>query len=204
MGGQDYGNSALQPPDDLPQFPSGQHVQPQGGLIQEEDTGLGNQAHSDAQPTLPPAGQRLGPAVFRLFHGQGCDDLPAPFPGQLSVAAVQTGYQLQIFLDGEIGRHRRLLRREVQHSFDRLRLLPDALLQQQSIPRRGFGETAQHTDGGGFARAVDPQQGQQLPLLHRQIQSVHGGFILEFFLQIQRLNGGHASASSGFAGCSWA
>ena len=48
-------------------------------------------------------------------------------------------------------------------------------LAQPGVTAVGPGQAGQHFDGGGLSGAVDPQQGEQLPLPDRQVQAVHGG-----------------------------
>ena len=58
----------------------GQHVQPQGGLIQKQDLRPGDQSHGDAQPPLPAAGELPGPAGQNGLQPQG--------PGQLLLSLI--------------------------------------------------------------------------------------------------------------------
>ena len=53
-------------PDDLPQLPPRQHIQPERRLIQKYELRLRDQRHSDGKPPLPAAGERFGPAALYL------------------------------------------------------------------------------------------------------------------------------------------
>ena len=52
-------------------------------------------------------------------------------------------------------------------------------------------EAAEHFDGGGLARAVHTQQGEQLPLPHGQVQAVHCRYLFILLRQIDDLDRVH-------------
>ena len=58
------------------------------------------------------------------------------------------------------------------------RRVPDGPVKEQGLPPGGAGQTAQELQGGGFARAVAADEAVDVPLLHPQVQPVHGPPVL--------------------------
>ena len=169
VGGQNDGGVPLEPPDNPPQLPAGQHIQPQGGLVQKQHLRLGHQGHGDGQPPLPAAGQGSGP----LFGTGGQSKLIHDTGGSLLDPSIDFRHQFQIFRHGEVGGHRCFLGGDGQDLFGLAALCADAAAHELGIPIGGNGEAGQHFDGGGLARAIDAQEGEQLSRRDGQIQAVH-------------------------------
>ena len=104
---------------------------------------------------------------------------------------MHTAHQFQIFPDGQIGRNGGLLRRNADDLLDTLRALENAFAAEKSLPARRPGQAAEHFDGGGLARAVHTQQGEQLPLPHGQVQAVHCRYLFILLRQIDDLDRVH-------------
>ena len=126
MRGEDDGHSAAQAPDDLPQLPPRQHIQPERRLIQKYELWLRDQRHSDGKPPLPAAGERFGPAALYLAQMELRDRLRRALRGLPARCAVDPGDKLQILPHRQVRRNGRLLRGEIDAPLDLLRLLRQA------------------------------------------------------------------------------
>ena len=87
---------------------------------------------------------------------------------------MNAAHQQEILPGGEVGGHGGLLRGHADAVLDGGGIGDHAAAQQAGVTAVGPGQAGQHFDGGGLSGAVDPQQGEQLPLPDRQVQAVHG------------------------------
>ena len=88
---------------------------------------------------------------------------------------MNAAHQQEILPGGEVGGHGSLLGGHADAVLDGGGIGDHAAAQQAGVTAVGPGQAGQHFDGGGLSGAVDPQQGEQLPLPDRQVQAVHGG-----------------------------
>ena len=61
-------------------------------------------------------------------------------------------------------------------------------IQHQRLAGCRYQQTAHHFKGGGFSRAVRPEQAKYLAALHGKIDVIGGGEITEFFGERFRFN----------------
>ena len=73
----------------------------------------------------------------------------------LSGKSMDAADQSEILFDGQVGRNRSLLRGYADETLYPLRFPRDAETAHQGIPLRGFCQTGEHFDGGGFTGTVD-------------------------------------------------
>jgi hypothetical protein len=95
---------------------------------------------------------------------------------------VNTRDELQILLDAQIRRNGRFLRRDVCLLLNGLRVFQDAVAEQDGVAGSRLNQAGQHFYRRRFARAVYAKQSEQLALLYREVQIVHGGKRAVFFL----------------------
>ena len=109
---------------------------------------------------------------------------------------MEAAHELQIFPHGQIGRDCRLLRRHADGLFNLGRVRNNTVAQKVRVPACRLRQAGKHLNRGRLSRAVDSEQGKQLPLAHRQIQSVNDGQILVFLRQVLRFDCVHTSCPS--------
>ena len=111
---------------------------------------------------------------------------------------MNAAHQLQIFPDGQVGRYGGLLRGNADDFLHPVGSLQNAFAAEKGLPLRRPGQAAEHFDGGGFARAVHAQQGEELALPHRQVQAVYCRQFFILFRQPDDLDCIHAFSHSFF------
>jgi hypothetical protein len=143
-----------------------------GGLVEQQDGGVGQQRHREAEPLLLAAGALADPAVGEAGDGGVREDRV----DGLGVGE-QTGGVLDGLPDGQVleqatGLHHcgheaaddRLAGREAEH-----------LDEPGGRPR----QAEQHVDGGGLAGSVRTEERDDLALLDPQVDAAHGVYVSE-------------------------
>ena len=155
-------------------------VQALGGLVHQQDLRVQQQHLCQRRPLLLAAGQVVGVAVQQLLQAAqprrpcrpGRLDLPrhAPVPQDLKQVLPD-----RLFHKQRLG----VLR---QH--------PHAPMGPDRSPV-GLVQSCQQLEGGGLARAVAAQEGQEFPLPDPQTQALHhiGQLLFVFEPQVLRLDG---------------
>ncbi len=107
--------------------------------------------------------------------------------------AVQSPDQLDLLGGGEALVEAERLRDDADAALDlhRLRAHVEARDARRPLGRRQQAD--QHVDGGRFARAVRPQEAENHPARHAQVQVIHGGEFIEAPRQVLGLDGGGVS-----------
>ncbi len=156
---------------------AGAGVQVAGGLVGQEDGGLGGQGPCDGHPLLLAAGEVVGQALEFFLQAQGGDDL-------VQVALVRL---LPIQLDGEddvlpYAEHRHQVVR-LEHKPD----LPppengqglifqgeDVLSVHSNSAGGGPVQAPQHVEQGRLAGTGGPHHRHELPFFHGEVHPVQG------------------------------
>ena len=139
------------------------------------------------------AGQRqpLFEAKGQLIRGVGSDSCQAKrlaHPVDFLVLgapsqAVNAGEKAQVLLDRQVAVQRELLR-HIPQMLARLAGADFQIhIQYQRFAGRRHQQATHHLKGGGFPRAVWPEQAKNFTALHREIDVIGGGEITEFFGQ---------------------
>ena len=179
MGDHHHGLGELLPGDlhQSQHILAGAGVQVAGGLVGQEDGGLGRQGPGDGHPLLLAAGEVVGQALEFFLQAQGGDDL-------VQVALVRL---LPVQLDGKDDvlihvehRHQVVV---LEHKAD----LPAAedgeglVLEGKDLPPvHGDGagggpvQPAQHVQQGGFAGTGGPHHRHELPFFHGEVHPIQG------------------------------
>ena len=162
--------------DVLPQVAPALRVQAGGRLVQEDQRRLVHQPERDLQPPPLPAGQRLDQPLLEPgqleLPGQQLRALPRLGPAD----AVQRGLVQQLLDDqaGRVGAAHRLA--------DGLRHVADLLAHLERVrqqvgachrgrPRGRLEQRGQHAQRGGLARAVRPEEADDLALADGQVHA---------------------------------
>jgi len=151
-------------------------VQAGGGLVQEDQRRPVQQAERDLQPPPLPAGQRLDQPLLEPgqleLAGQQLRALPRLAPGD----PVQRGLVEQLLEHQAVGvgaAHR--LADGLRHVADLL-AYPERVLEQVGAGHRGGArgrpqQRGQHAQRGRLARAVRPEEADDLPVADGQVHA---------------------------------
>ncbi len=140
-------------------------------------------AAAERQALPPAAGKVFRPGVLAAFQpGQGQSLAQARFQGGIG-EAVGCAVEAQILQDGQV-----VIQAEA------LGHIPDARADlrgvgvhghAQHLYRAGGGlhQAQQHADGGGLARAIRPEEAEDLSAADFEIDAIHSGEVAEAFGQ---------------------
>ena len=170
-GEQDSGARGAQAAHDLPGLAAGARVEPGGRLVQEQQPGVADHPQGQVQPPLLAAGQ--GPDLPPRLRGQADqgDDLVDVARGR-----VVAGVAGQRLADREV----RLDRDVLQHQADLLAqgaaARPVARVAAEHLGPAGVAaaEPLQDLQRGGLARAVRPEQREDLAVRDSEAHPAHG------------------------------
>ncbi len=168
MRGEDDGAPlGAQSPDHPPHLPPGAGVQAGGRFVQEHDAGVVHHGGGDADALLEAAGQVLEVGVPLVLQVDEGDELV-----HVSPAVVHAGEEGYVLSHREEVEGIELLR---QHSYlapDLLAAGPEIVPKNGDLPLGGLADALQYLHGGRLARAVRPQDGEDLSALYVQIDIV--------------------------------
>ena len=145
--------------------------QPFGGLVQQDQGGVGHQRTTDRQHLLLPPRQRCARCMGSLLQNR---EEFVDFGHRPAAFATDRGTQNQVLLHGEVG-----------HNAPPLRYHGDAMLRRHIGPQFGVllsakchmtrGQAGQPQDGvdhGGLADTVASDEGHAFARIHLQVQAV--------------------------------
>ena len=161
----------------LPDQPAGVGIQAGGGLVQKQDPGPVDQGPDDVHPAALTAGELVITPLpdlrqLEALHIGGQTGLG--FPGGETVIGPPGQ---KILLHSEHVVQHRVLEHNADACPDRVVLFSQGVAQDPGLAGGLFQDRTQDVDGGGFARAVFPQQGKELPLSHGEGDALHGGHV---------------------------
>ena len=152
-------------------------VQVAGGLVGQDDGGLGRQGPGDGHPLLLAAGEVVGQVPELFLQAQSLDDLV--HVGGVGLLAVQLNREDDVLIDAEDGDQVVVLEDEADlpppEDGQGLVLQGEDVL---SVHGDGAGggpvQAAQHVEEGGLAGAGGADHGGEFALFHRQVHAVQG------------------------------
>ena len=158
--------------DMLPEVPAGARVHARCGLVQKQHRRLVQGGAQQGQALFLPQRQAVGAAVqiVRQFQGP-CQH------GQQGLAAFR-GQAVQLRTGQDVLAHRdvqvqgKFLRHVAQTRTCRAARTQQVHTVHAALARRGPRQAAKHAEGGGLARAVGPQQAEDLAGAHREADVV--------------------------------
>ncbi len=176
-GEQDRLAAVAEVPDVAPDRRAGMHVDPERGLIQDDDLGVVQQRAGNRQPPFHAAGEGLHPGVRAV----GQADQPQQPRDAVRLLAGRD--PVQVSVKGHVGLRRELV---VQRGFlgHGAQQLPDLAPgapgfhlhpEDRDRPRCRRDETADHVDRGGLARPVGPEQPEHLAAGYVEVELAHRG-----------------------------
>jgi len=155
--------------DHLPGGVPGGGVEPRGGLVQEDQLGVADQGQGHVETAQLTAGQPVT-AVIGLV-GQP-DEFQRPPDGQRP--RVVPGVHGQALPDGEPRLRRRLLQHHADPGPPARPGVGRVGSEHLHLAAGSLAEPLEDLDGGGLARAVGPEEGQNLTAGDIEVNAPHG------------------------------
>ena len=163
-------------------------VQVAGGLVSQDDSGLGDQRPGDGHPLLLAAGEVAGIAGQLALQIQKAHDLPEE--GLVLLLAVQTDGEDDVLIGSEVGDQVVILKDETDPlAAEDGEVLVPKVLQLEVVHLHGAAggpvQPAQHVQQGGLAGAGGADDGHELPRLYGQgdvVQGLHQAGVLTILL----------------------
>src|SRR5258705_3737415 len=155
--------------DVVPELAPRSRVDARGGLVEEEEPGLVDEAGGEREALLPAAGERAGELVLARREAEALEGL-AHVP--LAVRdLVHARHEVEVLLDGEVLVEAELLRHVAHRALDAPGVLRDVVAEHDAMTLVGREEPADHADGGGLAAAVGAEEAIDRALrdLHREV-----------------------------------
>ncbi len=174
VGADDHGVVLPQVLDQRPHFDDLGRVQAHGRLVQDDDLRVADQGLGDAHPLAVALGQVLDQLLADLLD---VGLLDGPLDLRLHVPAAQAlgpGHEMQVFIDRLLHVQGRPLRQVAHQALGLPGLLKNVVAADLHLAGRG-GQTSGHdVHGGGFSRAVWPQESVYLSRCDGEGQIGHG------------------------------
>ena len=149
-------------------------VEPHGGLVEEEHARRVQQAARDLQAALHPAGEGVDEALAPLPQPHHREHLLHALARQRARHAVELGVEAQVLLGAQVAIQGGVLEHEADVAAHvvalALHVVPGHAGRAAGQPR----ERAEHADRGRLARAVRPQEAEDLARGHLEIDAAHG------------------------------
>ena len=161
---------------DLPKQHRPGGVQAAGGLVQEQQPGIAHQRPGHAHPLAHPlgvGGHRLFQIVrLELQRVQQLPHIPPLLPGIERGEIVQIIHGAQIGVQiGELKEDANLLEKFLPMG------IGDVLSEQAGFPTVSLQNPSEYLLCCRLSRAVRPQEAENLPVLHGEVQAVEGPLV---------------------------
>ena len=173
VGGQEQGRALLaaQAAEVLPDRAAVLHVEPDGGLIQQQDGGPVQDAAGDVEGAPHPARERSGARVARVREPEELEEGRGALAHGAGAMATQGPREAQVLHRGQVAVQGRFLEHHPDVPPHRERRAEDVVARDPGAPGARAQEGAQELEGGGLPRAVAAQQREELPRLDGEVES---------------------------------
>ncbi len=189
VGGEDQRHAALlepeQPvPDDVP----GLRVEAGGGLVQDEDVRVVDEAPGDGQAALHPARQRVDLVPGPLGELDEVEQLVGPLVDQLARQAEVASVDQHVLPHGELVVERVLLGNDPEAGADRRPIFHRVTTEDAKITTCRRRYAAEHAHGGGLPGPVRAEEAERFTLEKIKVDPVHRGEAAESLRQASGAN----------------
>ena len=182
------------------------------GLVQQKQSGLGNNGAGDGHTLLLAAGQLGGIAFGKLTDLHTVQSAGDLFGDGLVVFLADTQAEGHVVEHGHVGPQRVGLEHQIQVALAgrgerSFRRVDDLLAVHQDDAALGLFQTGDHAEGGGLAAAGGPQQGHEVAVLDGEVQILQNVVFAVIFINMSQFNFTHGLVSSFLSHlsrpCSW-
>ena len=132
-------------------------------------------------PERLPARRRLNGARLLKASSRSVFSCAAP-----ARHVVDVGVEVEVLHHGQVGVEPETLAHVADLLLDRLGLADDVMAGHPGVAAVGVHDRRQQPHGGGLAGAVGPDQAEDFPLGHVEVQIVHRGQVAERLRQVFR------------------
>ncbi len=175
---------------DEPQVAARDRIDAERRLVEEQQLGLVDQRAGQAQLLLHPAGQLARQAIPKRAEPGEPEQPVQSSPSFLGRHVVQVGVEIEVLLHGEVRVQAESLGHVGDAGLRRLRIRRQALAQHDRVPARGPKHARQHTERGGLAGPIRPDETEQLPPTDLEAELVDRGHVRESTNQPVETDGG--------------
>jgi hypothetical protein len=188
-GQQDRDPVGGQASDDLPHGLAASRVEPGGGFVEEDDPWSPDQGHGQVEPAAHPA--RVGGCHLpgRLEQIEPVEQVGGPTTAVGPAQVGQVRHQHQVLPAGEQLVHRRELPGDTDRGAHRVGLPAYVVAGDPDHAGVRRQEGGEYSHGGGLARPVGAQQGENGPLDDVQVDAVEHHLAAEGFANAAGLDG---------------
>ena len=177
--------------EDPPEIAARDGIDAVGRLVEEEHLGRVDRGAGEAEFLFHAAGEiarQAAPKRRQVAEGQQPLGLLPP-PAARHV--VDVGVEVEVLHHGQVGVQPETLAHVADVFLDRLGLADDVPAGHPGVAGRRVHDGRQQPHGGRLAGAVGPDQAEDFPLRHVEVQIDHGGQIAERLRQVFRADHGH-------------
>ncbi len=164
-------------------------IQPERGLVQDQEPGLVQQGPGDPQALGVAVREGPGTPVGVSAQSQALDDFSQRARWHAGVVAAG---DFQVLADGQLRVGVGGLHQAAHFGPGFLAARADGPAQHGGLAAGGTQHAEQQADGGGLAGAVQSQEGVDLALLDAQVELVDGGQAFEAAGEVVGVDGGRA------------
>mmetsp|Transcript_15944 Transcript_15944/g.46132 ORF Transcript_15944/g.46132 Transcript_15944/m.46132 type:complete len:547 (+) Transcript_15944:46-1686(+) len=160
--------------DHVPRRAPAEGVHARGRLVEEADAGPTDEREAQGQLPLLPARQRACPGLCLLRKAHMEHHVASPHLHLLWHHATEASIDLEVLGHGQLGPEHVVLRADADDLPDLAQVGAQCVPGDEGVAARRLGHADEHVDRRGLPRAVMPEQCQDLPLVHCEVQARHG------------------------------
>ena len=165
-------------------------VEARGGLVEEEELGVVQQGPGQGDPLALSGGEAAGEVVASLGHAEPLEQLVDPPQGIGLAVAAQPGDVEQVLPGGQAVVEPGVLGEHAGAAADRVTFDGGVVAEHERAAAVGKQHPVEEPDGRGLAGAVGTEQGEHLPGLESEAETVDGQAGLEPAREPLGLDGG--------------
>ena len=197
MGRDQHGEAARREPVDLvPELAPGLRVDASGRLVEKEEPRLVHDAGGEREALLPAARQLPSELMAARGEAEIGEGLRDRLPARLEI--VEAGDEEEILLDRQVLVEREPLRHVADLLLDAAALADDVIAEHGSLARVRSEKPADHADGRRLARAVGPEEADDLAGRDLERDVIDGDRLAEAFGQVRNVDDVRGRAAQGF------
>ena len=171
-----------------PELVAALRIEAQRGLVEEENLWGVQKAAGDLEPALHAAGEGLHVASLRSHSSKSLSSSSVRSARDLARHVVEDAVQIHVFVGGLLAVEAGVLKDDAEALADLVLLHRGIEAVELDAAAGRAQQRGEHLDGGGLARAVRAEEGEDLALRDVEGDVVDGGEIAEAFDQMADRN----------------